>query len=386
MADSGPPARRTESLLAGWLQRHWWTAPPTPVARVLAPLSWVYRVLATLQRRDAQRRRWRARCPVLVVGNLVAGGAGKTPTVIALVQALRAAGWHPGVVSRGYGRATHGLHEVDAATPAAAVGDEPWLIHRRTLTPVVVAERRTEAARELLRRHPEVDLLIADDGLQHHALARDAEVWVFDERGVGNGMLLPAGPLRQPLPQALPPQAVVLYNAPRPSTPLRGALARRTLAGAALLADWQRGAAMDMAALKALAGRPIPAVAGIGAPGRFFDMLRDAGLTIEPLPLPDHARLDVAPWRAGTPDVVCTEKDAAKLVALPVGATRVWVVGLDFRLPQSLVAAVQRRLRNARRRRAHLDGGTGAAAAAASADPHPPRGGRNDPPPRRHAP
>ncbi|MCP5289103.1 MAG: tetraacyldisaccharide 4'-kinase [Burkholderiaceae bacterium] len=372
--------------MALWLQRHWWTVPPTLAARALAPLSWVYRVLEALQRRDAQRRRWRARCPVLVVGNLVAGGAGKTPTVIALVQALRAAGWHPGVVSRGYGRATRGLHEVDAATPAATVGDEPWLIHRRTLAPVVVAERRTLAARELLRRHPEVDLLIADDGLQHHALARDAEVWVFDERGVGNGMLLPAGPLRQPLPQSLPPQAVVLYNAPRPSTPLRGALARRTLAGAALLADWQRGAAMDMAALKALAGRPIPALAGIGAPDRFFDMLRDAGLTIEPLPLPDHARLDAAPWRAGTPEVVCTEKDAAKLVALGAGTTRVWVVGLDFRLPQGLVAAVQRRLRIARRRRAHLDGEPGAAPVAAPADPDSPRTGRPASPPRRSAP
>ena len=355
-ATVSPALPRIGAQVAVWLQRQWWAAPPSLAARALVPLAWIYRMLAALQRREAARRRWRARCPVLVVGNLVAGGAGKTPTVIALVHALRAAGWHPGVVSRGHGRRSRGLREVDAASTAAEVGDEPWLIHRRTMVPVVVAERRTEAARELLRRHAEVDLLIADDGLQHHALARDAEVWVFDERGVGNGMLLPAGPLRQPLPPALPPKALLLYNAPRPTTPLRGALARRTLAGAALLADWQRGGAMDMAALRALAGRRVAALAGIGAPERFFDMLRDAGLTIEPLPLPDHARLDTTPWRAGTPEVVCTEKDAAKLVALRADTTRVWVVGLDYQLPQGFVAAVQRRLRHARRRRAHLDG------------------------------
>lgn len=339
--------------LADWLARQWWQPRRSVTGWLLSPLAWVYGALAAL-RRARPSGRWRAPCPVLVVGNLVAGGAGKTPTVIALVQTLRAAGWHPGVVSRGYGRRSTGRREVDATASALDVGDEPWLIHRRTLVPLVVAERRSAAARLLLRNHPEVDLLIADDGLQHHALARDAEVWVFDERGIGNGALLPAGPLRQPLPASVPPQAVVLYNAPRPSTPLPGAVATRRLAGAVLLDEWQRGAAMQRAALRALAGRPVPAVAGIAAPERFFGMLRDAGLTVEPMPLPDHAVLESAPWRPGTPEIVCTEKDAAKLVALPpglLGTTRVWVVGLDFHLPDDFLAAVQQRLRAAVRQR-----------------------------------
>jgi tetraacyldisaccharide 4'-kinase len=354
---TGRGGRGARTRLEAWLARQWWRPRRSAVGWLLTPLAWVYGLLAAAQRTRVSRR-WRAPCPVLVVGNLVVGGAGKTPTVIALVQALRTAGWHPGVVSRGYGRQGTGRCEVDAAATAIEVGDEPWLIHRRTLAPLVVAERRSAAARLLLRKHPEVDLLIADDGLQHHALARDAEVWVFDERGVGNGALLPAGPLRQPLPAAVPPQALVLYNAPGPSTPLPGAVATRRLAGAVLIDEWQRGAAMQPAALRSLAGRPVPAVAGVAAPERFFGMLRDAGLTVEPLPLPDHAALASAPWRPGTPEVVCTEKDAAKLVALPPGAlgtTRVWVVGLDFRLPDDFLAAVQQRLRAASRQRPPSD-------------------------------
>ena len=342
------------AALARWLAHQWWQPPPGPGSRLasllLAPLAALYAALYTARSRlatAAGQPRWRAPCPVVVVGNLVLGGAGKTPTVIALVAALRDAGYRPGVVSRGYGRRTRGVQAVAAGRPAADVGDEPWLIRRATGVPVVVGTQRVAAAQALLQAHPEVDLLIADDGLQHHALPRDAEVWVFAERGVGNGRLLPAGPLRQPLPAALPPQALVLYNAPRPSTPLPGALARRTLAGAVGLADWQRGLPMQPANLDALAARedgPLLALAGVAAPERFFGMLRERGLTIQTLPLPDHARLDTPPWPPGTPEVLCTEKDAAKLLQVDCGRTRVWVVGLDFRLPADFVAALRRRI------------------------------------------
>lgn len=337
------------AVLARWLARQWWQAPVSPgrpvpsglPQQLLAPLAALYGALS-LRRGRAVAPAWRAPCPVIVVGNLVVGGAGKTPTVIALVKAMRDAGYRPGVISRGYGRRTRGVQTVAAGRPALEVGDEPWLIARATGAPVVVGEQRVAAAQVLLQAQPEVDLLIADDGLQHHALPRDAEVWVFDERGVGNGRLLPAGPLRQPLPATLPPRAFVLYNAPRPSTPLPGALAQRALAGAVGLADWQRGAPMQPTALDALAGRPLLALAGIAAPERFFGMLRERGLAIQALPLPDHARLDTLPWPPGTPDVLCTEKDAAKLVQLDSGSTRVWVVGLDFRLPADFVAALRR--------------------------------------------
>lgn len=323
------------------LVRTWYARAQAPLA--LRPLAGLYGVLAGLSAlpwRLGWRRPWRAPCPVVVVGNLVAGGAGKTPTVIALVTALQAAGWRPGVVSRGHGRASTGARVAAAGDDAAVLGDEPWLIHRRTGAPLAVGERRSEAAAALLAAHPEVDVIVSDDGLQHHALARDLALWVFDERGAGNGALLPAGPLRQPLPARVPAGTWVLYNAPAPSTPLPGALATRALAGALPLADWARGLAMDPRTLAALRDRPLHALAGIAAPERFFAMLRDAGLACSTQPLPDHAPMDPPPWPPGTTDVLCTEKDAAKLDPACLGATRVWVVGLDFRLPSDLVAAL----------------------------------------------
>lgn len=309
----------------------------------LRPLALVYAALAhliALPWRLGWRRPWRAPCPVLVVGNLVAGGAGKTPTVIALVQALQAAGWRPGVVSRGHGRRSQGTRVASHADDAATLGDEPWLIRRRTGVALAVGERRAEAAAALLAAHPEVEVLVSDDGLQHHALARDLALWVFDERGAGNGALLPAGPLRQRLPARPPAQTWVLYNASAPSTALAGALATRALAGALPLAAWHDGATMDASELAALAqtATPLHAIAGIAAPERFFAMLRAAGLRVAGQALPDHADLDPLPWPAGTPTVLCTEKDAAKLDPARIGATAVWVVGLDFRLPPALLA------------------------------------------------
>ncbi|MCB1996941.1 MAG: tetraacyldisaccharide 4'-kinase [Burkholderiaceae bacterium] len=321
------------ALLGAWFDR---PTPPWP----LRPLSLLYRGLAGLTAlpwRLGWRRPWRAPCPVIVVGNLIVGGAGKTPTVIALVQALQGAGWHPGVVSRGHGRRSRGVVVASVGADARQLGDEPWLIRRRTDVPVAVGERRSDAAAALLKAAPYIDVLISDDGLQHHALARDLAVWVFDERGAGNGALLPAGPLRQPMPSTLPPATWVLYNAPAPSTDLPGEVAQRRLSGAVSLADWHAGAPMDLMALQALRQRRLHAIAGIGVPERFFAMLQAAGLHGTTQPLSDHADLSIPPWPPGTPDVLCTEKDAAKLDPTRVGPTRVWVVGLDFQLPPTLL-------------------------------------------------
>lgn len=310
--------------------------------RALLPLAWLYRGLAALHRATAAPQA--AGRPVVVVGNLVVGGAGKTPTVIALVDWLRSEGWTPGVVSRGHGREGDGRVEVSAATPAAHAGDEPLLIHLRTGAPVVVGRDRVAAARALCAAHPSVDIVVSDDGLQHHRLARDAEVIVFDGRGAGNGLTLPAGPLREPLPHALPARARVLYNAEQPSTPLPGAVARRALAGAVPLAAWWQGgeaARQALEPLAALRGRPLLAAAGTGDPERFFRMLEQHGLRIGRLPLPDHARFDPLPWPAGTPDVLVTEKDAVKLPPAACGGTRVWVVALDFALPPEFTGALR---------------------------------------------
>lgn len=337
MAANGAAAR-LEALLA----RHWWRPGLTPLTALLLPLSWLYGGLAALARRRAVPRR--APRPLVVVGNLVAGGAGKTPTVIALVRALQRAGRRPGVVSRGHGRRGDGVLAVEAGDDPALCGDEPLLVRRRAGVPVFVGRDRVAAAAALCAAHPEVDLIVADDGLQHHALSRDAELVVFDERGVGNGRLLPAGPLREALPATWPARRTVLYNAAVPSTPVPGALATRRLGAAVPLSDWQAGRSEGARPLSQLRGRPLVAAAGIAAPERFFGMLEAEGLTLERLPLPDHHRFDTLPWPAGTPDVVVTEKDAVKLDAAHVGATRVWVVALDFALPDEIVAGLLSRL------------------------------------------
>ena len=334
---NGNISRVPRRWLEGALTRLWWQPEPTPVAWLLWPLSMLHLGLGLLHRRNRQAAR-ALPVPVLVVGNHVVGGAGKTPTVIAIVQALQAAGHRPGVISRGHGRQGGGVRAVEPADAAALAGDEPLLIRRRCGVPVFIGAQRAKAGLALCMVHPEVDVLVADDGLQHAALPRSAEVVVFDERGAGNGLLLPAGPLREPLPKTVPPRRRVLYTAGLASTGLPGALALRSLSSAQPLSAWLAGEATAAVPLSALAGRPLLAVAGIAVPDKFFSMLRTAGLTIEPWPLPDHHAYTTLPWPAGTADVITTEKDAVKLDPQRLGSTRVWVVPLDLTLPDALAA------------------------------------------------
>lgn len=307
-------------------------------ALALWPLSLPYRALVRL-RRQAYQRGWlhstRLPVPVIVVGNVVAGGAGKTPVVMALVQHLQARGLRPGVVSRGYGRASRGTRHVEADSPAREVGDEPALIARRCAVPVVVSERRSDAAHALLARHPQTDLIVCDDGLQHLALARDLEICVFGEPGVGNGWLLPAGPLREPWPRAVD----FVLGAPRPP-PGAGAASfaiERRLADAALAADGQR------VPLAELAGQALLAVAGTARPEEFFAMLRARGLVPEQtLALPDH--FDFDSWQPNMDKrqrLVCTEKDAVKLWPRFPQAL---AIPLELRLEPAFFAALDQRL------------------------------------------
>jgi tetraacyldisaccharide 4'-kinase len=345
-----PPATR----LAGWLTAQWALPRPSLAMRLLQPLSWMYGGLAALHRalyRSGLCRVQRAPVPLLVVGNLVTGGAGKTPTVMAVVGLLRAQGWTPGVISRGHGRRDGAVRAVDRQSAATDVGDEPLLIHLRTGVPVVVGADRAAAAQALCAAHPSVDILVADDGLQHHRLHHDLALLVFDERGAGNGLLLPAGPLREPLPYRLQPHQAVLYNAGAPSTDLPGCTGRRRLAGVQPLADWWAGAPLPgdggWAVLRTVAGSgtPLLAAAGLARPEPFFRMLEAQGQTIDRLPLADHDALDPLPWPAGA-SVVITEKDAVKLPprrAGTPGLTGVWVAQLDFQ-PEPAFADALRRL------------------------------------------
>lgn len=338
------------SALNGWretLVAHWQRPRPSFLCRTLQPLSWLYAALAAAHRAlydSGLRRREKAPRPLVVVGNLVAGGAGKTPAVIAVVQQLCSWGMTPGVISRGYGRRDTQIQIVRADSHAGDVGDEPLLIHRRTGVPVAVGARRIEAARALVAAVPAIDVLVADDGLQHHALARDVQVIVFDARGAGNGLQLPAGPLREPMPASVSKSSLVLYSDGPASTSLTGFTAARRLAGAVTLAAWWRGEPADDATLHALRGRPLLACAGTARPERFFDMLRDAGLTPHTVALPDHASFEPLPWPSGSTDVIVTEKDAVKLQPERVGPTRVWVAPLDLEPEAAFGPALQRLL------------------------------------------
>lgn len=321
-----------------------------PLACLLWPLSCLYRLLATLRGRAyawGLRRAERLPCPVIVVGNVVAGGAGKTPTVIATVRALQAAGEHPGIVSRGYGRTGRGVCEVTPGSAATQVGDEPLLMRLRTGAPVVVGSDRLAAGRALLARHPGITVIVCDDGLQHPRLARDIEVLVFDERGIGNGWWLPAGPLRDDAGRRAD---LVLYNAPAPSTARPGWLARRALGPAIPLSAWWSGTRTGQP-LPALAGRRVLAVAGIAHPQRYFGMLHAAGVPVETLALADHHAYTEAPWAGHPAEVVLlTEKDAVKLPpgSALAGDPRLHVVALDFEPDPHYHLALQRLLQGVR--------------------------------------
>jgi tetraacyldisaccharide 4'-kinase len=275
-------------------------------ARLLWPLSQLYRGLAALHGsayRSGLLPTARLAVPVIVVGNVVAGGAGKTPVVLALLEHLRARGLRAGVIARGYGRRTADCREVLPDSTAQDVGDEPLLVRRRAEVPVFVAHRRAEAGRALLAAHPGTQLLVSDDGLQHHALHRDVEICVFDARGIGNGWLLPAGPLRESWPR--PADLVLAHGEPHG---ISGFTVQRRLAGHATRAD---GSRCDLAALR---GQPVVAVAGIANPDAFFSMLREQGLQVtQTIALPDHDPMDRPLPFDGAQPIVCTEKDAAKL-------------------------------------------------------------------------
>lgn len=318
--------------MAGTLQRAWLRRGP--LARLLWPVAAVFGAAAALRRRGYRSGLLASAnvgVPVVVVGNVIAGGSGKTPVVIELANHLRARGLAVGVVSRGYGRTTTGCREILASADAAEAGDEPLLIARRCQVPVFVAADRTEAARALLAAHPATQVIVSDDGLQHHALRRDIEICVFDARGQGNGWLLPAGPLREPWPR---PVDLVVLTGPAPGIP--GFRAQRRLSGEARQGDGTR------IELQALAGRRLAAVAGIARPEVFFDMLREAGLALEQaVALPDHYAFEKPVQHPAGCELLCTEKDAAKLWRIE---PRAWMVPMTMKIEPAFWCAFDRLL------------------------------------------
>lgn len=302
--------------------RAWW---------LLMPLAGVFWIVTSV-RRALYRNGWlpttKIDVPVIVVGNITAGGTGKTPVTIWLANSLKALGYRPGIVSRGYGGSSSDFMRVDVGSDPARVGDEPVLIARRTASPVMVGRDRSGAAQRLADEG--CDVIISDDGLQHYRLRRDYEICVIDgARGLGNRRLIPAGPLRE-TPRRLLAVDQVLING------CSGDASTSTAEQNALCFQLEMGNARQISGdavrpLASFVGKTVNGAAAIGNPQRFFSALERAGLDVIGHAFPDHERIDLRQFDADRPLLV-TEKDAVKLSAAP---EHVWYVPVDLHMDEA---------------------------------------------------
>lgn len=285
---------------------HYWSGF-NPVSIGLLPLTLIFCCLVFIRKalyRLSILPSYHAPVPVIIVGNISVGGTGKTPLIIDLVKQLRARGLKPGVISRGYGgESSRWPVTVSATSTAREVGDEPCLIYQKTAVPLVAGPSRKADIETLLSQH-DCDIILSDDGMQHYALKRDLEIAIVDaKRGFGNGLCLPSGPLREPRSR-LKQVDLILYNG--------GA---GDAASFTLQADSYEPLSAQSSAqpLSGLMGEKVHAVAGIGHPQRFFDMLTDQGLVVIPHAFPDHYQ-----YQQGDLDfaddlpILMTDKDAVK--------------------------------------------------------------------------
>jgi tetraacyldisaccharide 4'-kinase len=326
------------------------------LARLLWPVSALHgliRLLLVGAYKIGLKRPQQVGIPVVVIGNLYTGGTGKTPLVIELVARLKQRGWRPGVVSRGYGSTAHQARMVTPGSDASQCGDEPLLIATATGVPVAIGRDRVAAALLLRNMHPTCDVLVADDGLQHRRLARDIEIAVIHARGLGNGWLLPAGPLRDPPRRLRDVDAVVFSGRVQPVRIYSPFFLLHTeIAEAYCLARPERRTSLaDLVRQQAREEVRLLAVCGIGTPESFFEMLRDQGLRFKTLALPDHYAYRSSPFpRNGVDRILITEKDAVKCRADHTLAhdERLWVVPLRAWLDGRLTDMIEMRLQGTR--------------------------------------
>ena len=348
-----------------WLEHHW--SRITPLHLILFPVSLLFRLLVALRRalyRNGILSGEKLPVPVIVVGNISAGGTGKTPLTLALAQQLGDRGWHPLIVSRGYGGAAQQPRHVNANSAAQQVGDEPLLMARRNLCPVWIGKDRAAAAQAALQAHPQCDVVLCDDGLQHYRLQRDAEVAVIDgARGFGNGFMLPAGPLREPVSRLKTVDAVVVNEQARSPLPnplpqagegtnesLRkfkfdggetstGQYAMR-LSGETFHNLLDPGNTVAASHFHTLNNH---AVAGIGHPQRYFRHLQTLGIPFTPHAFPDHHSYSAADLAfAGCDAILLTEKDAVKCAAF--ADARYWVLRVDAQIDPALIDHILRKI------------------------------------------
>jgi len=299
-----------------WIAHQW--ARRNALTVLLMPLSWLFTLIAEIRRRlfrGGVLRVTKLPRPTIIVGNISVGGTGKTPLLIWLCEHLRQHGYQPGIVSRGY-RGDGVLRAVQPESDPRDVGDEPLLLARRCQVPVFVAPRRVAAGRALLSAHPHVDVILSDDGLQHYALYRDIELAVVDAtQGLGNGLLLPAGPLREAPSRLRDVDAVVCHGArPSPAIDALGIAMHYMRLGGTQFINLSRPD--HIVTSDAFRGRSVHAIAAIGHPQRFFAHLRALGLNPVCHAYADHhAYTDVDLAHTADDIVLMTEKDAVKCAA-----------------------------------------------------------------------
>ena len=314
------------------------------IAWLLWPLSLVFGIGVALRRSLYFVRILKSAhpgVPVVVVGNITVGGSGKTPLAIWVAEFLKSKGWSPAILSRGYGAKVEAPRAATVASDAAEVGDEPIVLARRSGCPVWVGADRIAVAAALRAAHPDVNVLVLDDGLQHYRIRRDVEIAVVDARGLGNGFLLPAGPLREPRLRLRTVDAVVA----------RGS----AVTGYAMKLEGEEMHRMTDARerrpLKAFAGQKVHAAAGIGDPNRFFLHLGAAGLKVIPHPFPDHHPFSARDLEFGDGlPVILTEKDAVKLRS--AARPEWWVLPVSAKLDPGFGAWLLRKLDEFRRPKA----------------------------------
>jgi tetraacyldisaccharide 4'-kinase len=318
-------ARQSE-LVTAWYTGAWWLW-------LLRPLEILFRCLVALRKGLYQQgilASYRPVKPVVVVGNITLGGTGKTPVVIALVEALQALGIQPGVVSRGYGgSAARYPYVVTDTSTVADCGDEPLLIYRRTGCPCVVAPSRPDAVCTLLEQYA-IDVVLSDDGLQHYALCRDLEVAIVDaQAGYGNGFCLPAGPLREPVSRLQSVDYVLSRGSDDPACGVRYE--------PDCLVNLATGE--ERAASPESIGKSVYAVAGIGQPAQFFRTMEALGFQLEQQVFPDHYAYRQADFsELGDKPILMTEKDAVKCKEF--ASDNAWYLRINACLPQALTEAV----------------------------------------------
>ena len=328
--------------LENWLLRQWYTSrQPAWFLRFLEP---VYRAAFQREQRKGQSAssRYRSKIPLIVVGNITTGGSGKTPLVIRLCQIAQEMNLRPGIVSKGYGRKSSDTQLVDAASDPRSCGDEPLLLAIRTGVPVVVSAHRSLAISKLNEMN--LDLVISDDGLQQADLERDLEICVIDGvRGLGNGHLLPAGPLREP-PARLDQVDYIISNGVWNEAPAGAEVIIMKLE-AGMVCSLDGTKEMPLAKFKQVhSAMPIHAIAGIGHPQRFFNMLEAHGIEANSHAFPDHhrfSRRDFDSIRSGSA-IIMTEKDAVKCRSL--GLENAWYMPVETRLPDEFEKDFKQRL------------------------------------------